>query len=227
MASVESSRERLAGGGWASQSLEMRLLRDWTNDLAFARLGRGVRRDARNAAAHLTWVWLSNGLRPCRAPWRGVAQEGTAQLEVAMPTSPFPNGSRKGESVMEQVIIGVDPHKLSATIEVVDKRERLLGSGRFTTDKTGYAAMRSYVRHGRTGSGRLRAPTAPAGRWPNVWSRPASRLLMFRPSSLPGSGSSIPDTTARPTRWMLTRSPSSRSAPKGCGYSLPMVSWKH
>ena len=32
---------------------------------------------------------------------------------------------------MEQVIIGVDPHKLSATIEVVDELERLLGSGRF------------------------------------------------------------------------------------------------
>jgi hypothetical protein len=47
---------------------------------------------------------------------------------------------------MEQVIIGVDPHKLSATIEVVDKQEHLLGSGRFTTDKTGYAAMRSYVK---------------------------------------------------------------------------------
>jgi len=47
---------------------------------------------------------------------------------------------------MEQVIIGVDPHKLSATIEVVNKQEHLLGSGRFTTDKTGYAAMRSYVK---------------------------------------------------------------------------------
>ena len=31
---------------------------------------------------------------------------------------------------MAKVIIGVDPHKLSATIEVVDTRERLLGSGR-------------------------------------------------------------------------------------------------
>ena len=31
---------------------------------------------------------------------------------------------------MEHVIIGVDPHKLSATIEVVDQRENLLGSGR-------------------------------------------------------------------------------------------------
>ena len=34
---------------------------------------------------------------------------------------------------MEQIIIGVDPHKLSATIEVVDKHEKRLGSGRFTT----------------------------------------------------------------------------------------------
>lgn len=42
----------------------------------------------------------------------------------------------------EHVIIGVDPHKLSATIEVVDSHERLLGSGRFTTDRAGYAAMR-------------------------------------------------------------------------------------
>ena len=30
---------------------------------------------------------------------------------------------------MAKVIIGVDPHKLSATIEVVDSHEKLLGSG--------------------------------------------------------------------------------------------------
>ncbi|MEJ7634101.1 IS110 family transposase [Aeromicrobium sp.] len=47
---------------------------------------------------------------------------------------------------MEHVIIGVDPHKLSATIEVVDEQEKLLGSGRFTTDQPGYAAMRAYVK---------------------------------------------------------------------------------
>ncbi len=46
----------------------------------------------------------------------------------------------------EHVIIGVDPHKLSATIEVVDGCEQLLGSGRFTTDSAGYAAMRTYVK---------------------------------------------------------------------------------
>ena len=47
---------------------------------------------------------------------------------------------------MKQVIIGVDPHKLSATIEVVDHDEKLLGSGRFSTDQAGYAAMRKYAK---------------------------------------------------------------------------------
>ena len=47
---------------------------------------------------------------------------------------------------MAKVIIGVDPHKLSATIEVVDRHEKLLGSGRFRTDQAGYAAMRTYAK---------------------------------------------------------------------------------
>src|SRR4029079_16854827 len=50
------------------------------------------------------------------------------------------------ERGMEDVMIGVDPHKLSATIEVVDQHERLLGSGRFSTDKAGYTALRTYVK---------------------------------------------------------------------------------
>src|SRR3954469_11919150 len=44
-----------------------------------------------------------------------------------------------------KVFIGVDPHKLSATIEVVDDRETVLATGRFKTDKAGYAAMRQHV----------------------------------------------------------------------------------
>ena len=48
---------------------------------------------------------------------------------------------------MKGVIIGVDPHKLSATIEVVDRREKLLGSGRFRTDQAGYTAMRTYTKN--------------------------------------------------------------------------------
>jgi transposase len=46
---------------------------------------------------------------------------------------------------MAKVFIGVDPHKLSATIEVVDDRETVLATGRFGTDKAGYAAMRKHV----------------------------------------------------------------------------------
>lgn len=44
-----------------------------------------------------------------------------------------------------RVFIGVDPHKLSATIEVVDARETVLASGRFDTNKAGYAAMKKHV----------------------------------------------------------------------------------
>jgi transposase len=47
---------------------------------------------------------------------------------------------------VREVIIGVDPHKLSASIEVVDHHGQLLGSGRYSTDKAGYTAMRSYVK---------------------------------------------------------------------------------
>ncbi len=46
---------------------------------------------------------------------------------------------------MAKVFIGVDPHKLSATIEIVDGHEKVLATGRFGTDKAGYAAMRKTV----------------------------------------------------------------------------------
>ncbi len=39
------------------------------------------------------------------------------------------------------VIIGMDPHKRSATIEVVDERGTALSRGRFGTDEAGYAGM--------------------------------------------------------------------------------------
>ena len=39
------------------------------------------------------------------------------------------------------VIIGMDPHKSSATIEVVDERAVVLAKGRYGTDRAGYAQM--------------------------------------------------------------------------------------
>jgi transposase len=40
-----------------------------------------------------------------------------------------------------RVIIGMDPHKRSATIEVIDDRERILAQGRYGTDTAGYQQM--------------------------------------------------------------------------------------
>ena len=42
---------------------------------------------------------------------------------------------------MGRVVIGMDPHKRSATIEVIDSREQVLDQGRFGTDRDGYQAM--------------------------------------------------------------------------------------
>lgn len=42
---------------------------------------------------------------------------------------------------MGRVVIGMDPHKRSATIEVIDEREQVLGGGRFSTDRDGYGDM--------------------------------------------------------------------------------------
>jgi hypothetical protein len=42
---------------------------------------------------------------------------------------------------MSRVIIGMDPHKRSATIEVMAGNETVLGGGRFGTDVAGYRSM--------------------------------------------------------------------------------------
>ena len=42
---------------------------------------------------------------------------------------------------MGRVIIGMDPHKRSATIEIINDREKILGRGRYATDHDGYREM--------------------------------------------------------------------------------------
>ena len=69
---------------------------------------------------------------------------------------------------MDRVIIGMDPHKASVTIEARDTREVLRGTGRFGTDNRQYKAMLKVARQwperlwtveGANGIGR---PVAPA-----------------------------------------------------------------
>ena len=40
-----------------------------------------------------------------------------------------------------RVVIAMDPHKCSATIEVMDAEETVLGGGRYATDVDRYAGM--------------------------------------------------------------------------------------
>ncbi len=107
---------------------------------------------------------------------------------------------------MGRVIIGMDPHKRSATIEIIDDREKVLAQGRFGTDRAGYQAMLALGRqlHGPgLGGGGLRR--ASAGTSPNAWSPTAKPSSMCRRSSPPGLGCSPPAKAARPTRSTRTR----------------------
>src|SRR5580765_669396 len=47
--------------------------------------------------------------------------------------------------VAPRVVIGMDPHKRSVTIEIMTSDESILGKGRFGTDREGHEAMRRYV----------------------------------------------------------------------------------
>ena len=49
------------------------------------------------------------------------------------------------EPASERVVIGMDPHKRSVTIEVMTGDEDILGGGRFATDRAGYRSLLDYV----------------------------------------------------------------------------------
>lgn len=95
---------------------------------------------------------------------------------------------------MGSVIIGMDPHKRSASIEIIDQHEAVLRTGRFGTDQQDYQRMLAVVRqHGQRvwavegcqaiGCAPLRSMTPP---WPcGCWSVTAtnSGRLARRPST--------------------------------------------
>jgi hypothetical protein len=85
-----------------------------------------------------------------------VAGNGFVLLEVAVPFL-LKSDQLKAGRLRVGVIIGMDPHKRSATIEVVDERGRGLATGRYGTDKVGYAGM---LHPGREQPDRPRSPTA-------------------------------------------------------------------
>ena len=121
----------------------------------------------------------------------------------------------------ERVVIGMDPHKRSATIEVMSADETIRGGGRFGTDRDGYAAM---LRYGRRWPERVWAIEGCAGIGKHI----ANRLLAdgeqvacdprrARRSCRRGPGSSPPGRAARPTPPTRTRSRWSVPGWRGCG----------
>src|SRR6266498_4515273 len=107
---------------WPQRTRYLRLLRDFLQDRCPARLGPGARRDAPTLrlptgviGVALSWPAVSPGTA------RGEAGKGFVLLEVAVPSLltthrvPARGGADDGDHRM-------DPHKRSATIEVVDER---------------------------------------------------------------------------------------------------------
>lgn len=54
--------------------------------------------------------------------------------------------SRQAGGTKDRVVIGMDPHKRSVTIEVMTDQEAIVGGGRFATDVEGYRALLAYAR---------------------------------------------------------------------------------
>jgi transposase len=68
-------------------------------------------------------------------------ERGLPALEVALPSSLSRHSGYEREDWMSAVVIGMDPHKRTATIEVMAGNEAVLGGGRYATDAAGYRSM--------------------------------------------------------------------------------------
>src|SRR5439155_18945589 len=73
------------------------------------------------------------------AAWSGSRGDCPARSSVALPAEPRSVTARR--RCVGRVVIGMDPHKRSATIEIIDDRETVLAGGRFGTDRDGYRAL--------------------------------------------------------------------------------------
>lgn len=122
------------------------------------------------------------------------------------------------------VIIGVDPHRMSVTIEVVDSHERLLRQQSVRHHQRRVCrdaplceavAYRVWAVEGANGAGRplARRLVAAGEQVVDVPAKLAARVWLFDTG-----------TTIRPTPWTPTPSRSSRSVPMGCGWWSRTVS---
>jgi hypothetical protein len=92
-------------------------------------------------------VWLANGELPLDAVLRGVAREGNAWLEVALPSSRF--HPRSEESAVAKVVIGVDPHKRLNAVVVINSKGRVLARQQFANSAEGFRELKTFWRQWR------------------------------------------------------------------------------
>ena len=101
---------------------------------------------------------------------------------------------------MGHVVIGMDPHKRSATIEIIDERQQVLSAGRFGTDRDGYRAMLAAGRKFKDRVWAVEGCNGSAATSRSAWSLMASRSSMCQRSCLPGPARSLPARDAKPIR---------------------------
>ena len=125
---------------------------------------------------------------------------------------------------MGQVIIGMDPHKRSATIEVISDREKVLAQGRFATDHDGYQTM---LKLGRQHKDRIWAVEGCNGIGKHIAQRLVAdgEIVVDVPAKLSAQGHecSTPVRDAGPTLPMRTTSRSPLYAARACGRSSWMT----
>ena len=82
----------------------------------------------------------------------------------------------------QRVVIGMDPHKRSATIEVMSSDETILGGEQYATDAAGYRSMLTYAKQW------------PERRWAIEGSNGACRHIAIR---LVADGETVVDVPAK------------------------------
>jgi hypothetical protein len=142
---VTRSTETLVQQGF-SRAHGLRVLlkrRSWvpSGSACTAPLGQGPARQAGHAGS----IPVTRSTRFCLT-FRASRHADNRLLEVAAPSQlNIGDGCEVAEVGMGAgVVIGMDPHKRSATIEVMDEEETILGGGRYTTDAAGYQAMLAF-----------------------------------------------------------------------------------
>ena len=95
-----------------------------------------------------------------------------------------------------EVVIGLDPHKASNTIAVMDRTERVVARGRFRNDDAGITEMLDTV-----------AAVAATNKWGFIYifdRVTGTPLFPIKEIAVPKSTASAPDRSVLPSAWPIT-----------------------